>query len=170
MTRIVDDLLTLAQVQRQTITLEPLQMEGIWQDVLTRLQKEIEMHQATIEQPESWPVALGYASWIEEVWVNYLSNALKYGGRPPVIRVGGTVLEDGWVCFWMQDNGVGLDAAAQAKLFQDFSRLNTQQSKGHGLGLSIVKRIVERLGGIVGVTSTPGQGSTFTFTLPQVPA
>jgi len=166
MTRIVDDLLTLAQVQRQTITLEPLQMGVIWQDVLIRLQTEIEMHQAIIEQPESWPMAVGYASWVEEVWANYLSNALKYGGRPPVIRVGATLLGDGRVSFWMQDNGAGLDAAAQAKLFQDFSRLNTQQSKGHGLGLSIVKRIVERLGGTVGVTSTLGEGAVFHFTLP----
>ena len=166
MARIVDDLLILAQVQRQTITLEPLQMELIWQDVLGRLQGEIEALEAIIEQPESWPVAVGYASWIEEVWANYLSNALKYGGRPPVIRVGATLLGDGRVSFWMQDNGAGLDAAAQAKLFQDFSRLSTQQSKGHGLGLSIVKRIVERLGGTVGVTSVPEQGSTFTFTLP----
>lgn len=168
MARIVDDLLTLAQVQRQVITPEPLNMGTIWQDVVARLQQEIEDSQAVIHPPDTWPVALGHASWIEEVWANYLSNALKYGGQPPVIRVGATVVEEGRVCFWMQDNGAGLDAAAQAKLFQDFSRLNTQQSKGHGLGLSIVKRIVERLGGTVGVTSSPGAGSTFSFTLPQV--
>ena len=167
MSRIVDDLLILAQVQRQTITPEPLPMDAIWQDVLTRLQTEIELHQAIIHQPDSWPVALGHASWIEEVWVNYLSNALKYGARPPVIRVGATLVEQGRVCFWIEDNGAGLDITEQAKLFQDFSRLSTQQSKGHGLGLSIVKRIVERLGGTVGVTSAPGSGSTFSFTLPQ---
>ena len=169
MSRIVDDLLILAQVQRQTITPEPLSMDTIWQDVLARFQMEIETHEAIIHQPDSWPTALGHVSWIEEVWANYLSNALKYGGKPPVIWVGATVIEEDRVCFWMQDNGAGLDAAAQAKLFQDFSRLNTQQSKGHGLGLSIVKRIVERLGGRVGVTSALEQGSTFSFTLPQVP-
>jgi signal transduction histidine kinase len=168
MVRIVDDLLTLAQVQRQIITPEPLNMESIWQDVVARLKQEIEASQATLHQPDIWPTALGYTSWVEEVWANYLSNALKYGGQPPIIRVGATLLENNQICFWMQDNGTGLDVEAQAKLFQDFSRLNTQQSKGHGLGLSIVKRIVERLGGTVGVTSVPGQGSTFSFTLPII--
>lgn len=166
MIRIVDDLLILAQIQRQIVTLEPLDMAVIWHDAVTRLALEIEMRQATIHPPERWPIVLGYASWIEEVWVNYLSNALKYGGQPPVIRAGATLTENDQVRFWIQDNGPGLDETAQARLFQDFSRLNTQQSKGYGLGLSIVKRIVERLGGTVGVSSTPGQGSTFSFTLP----
>ena len=94
-------------------------------------------------------------------------KVLKYGARPPIIRVGATLVEQGRVCFWIEDNGAGLDTTEQAKLFQDFSRLSTQQSKGHGLGLSIVKRIVERLGGTVGVRSAPGSGSTFSFTLPQ---
>lgn len=166
MIRIVDDLLILAQIQRQLITPEPLDMAVIWHDAVTRLALEIETRQAVIQAPENWPIVLGYASWIEEVWANYLSNALKYGGQPPVIQVGATLIENDQVRFWIQDNGSGLDEIAQARLFQDFSRLNTRQSKGYGLGLSIVKRIVERLGGTVGVSSQPGQGSTFSFTLP----
>ncbi|MBK9054571.1 MAG: tetratricopeptide repeat protein [Chloroflexi bacterium] len=167
MVRIVDDLLTLAQVQRQVITPEPLNMGYIWQDVVARLQQEIETSQATLHQPDTWPVALGHASWVEEVWANYLSNALKYGGQPPIIKVGATPLENNEIRFWMQDNGAGLDSEAQAKLFQDFSRLNTQQSKGHGLGLSIVKRIVERLGNS-GRNECAWAGSTFSFTLPFI--
>jgi len=71
------------------------------------------------------------------------------------------------VRFWVRDNGPGLSKEAQAGLFAEFSRMATSRVEGHGLGLSIVRRIVERLGGEAGVESAPGQGSTFWFTLPQ---
>lgn len=68
--------------------------------------------------------------------------------------------------FWVQDNGPGLSAEAQAALFAPFTRLDQVRGQGHGLGLSIVRRIVEKLGGQAGVESRPGQGSKFFFTLP----
>jgi two-component system sensor histidine kinase/response regulator len=68
--------------------------------------------------------------------------------------------------FWVQDNGPGLSTEAQARLFTPFTRLDQVHVQGHGLGLSIVRRIVEKLGGQVGVESRPGQGSRFYFTLP----
>jgi signal transduction histidine kinase len=66
----------------------------------------------------------------------------------------------------VRDNGPGLTPEDQAKLFTPFTRVSEAQIEGHGLGLSIVQRIVEKLGGTVGVESAPGQGSTFFFTLP----
>jgi signal transduction histidine kinase len=73
------------------------------------------------------------------------------------------------VRFWVQDNGPGLVPAEQSRLFTEFIQLSHVQIRGHGLGLSIVRRIVEKLGGQVGVESTgvPGEGCTFFFTLPQ---
>jgi signal transduction histidine kinase len=71
--------------------------------------------------------------------------------------------------FWVRDNGDGLTEEEQAQLFTPFARLNKDESEGHGLGLSIVQRIVERLGGEVGVESSVGEGSCFTFTLPAAP-
>jgi signal transduction histidine kinase len=68
--------------------------------------------------------------------------------------------------FWVRDNGPGLSEEAQSKLFAEFTRLEQTRAKGHGLGLSIVRRIVDKLGGDVGVESFDGQGSTFWFTLP----
>jgi signal transduction histidine kinase len=129
-------------------------------------------------------MAVGYGPWVEEVLVNYVSNALKYGGRPdeaipPAIEFGYDLSwpEPGQardhdsagshVRFWVRDNGPGLSKEAQAGLFAEFSRMATSRVEGHGLGLSIVRRIVERLGGEAGVESAPGQGSTFWFTLPQ---
>ncbi len=70
------------------------------------------------------------------------------------------------VRFWVRDNGPGLTPEAQSRLFTPFTRLDQVRAQGHGLGLSIVRRIVEKLGGQVGVESQLGQGSTFFFTLP----
>ncbi len=104
--------------------------------------------------PDTWPIGLGYEPWVEEVWANLLSNALKYAGRPVSIELGGELQPDGLVCFWIRDNGSGIAPADQARLFEAFYRVHTNQSNGHGLGLAIVKRIVERLGGEVSVQSS----------------
>jgi signal transduction histidine kinase len=128
----------------------------------------VEQSHAEIVGPEAsaWPVALGYAPWVEEVWINYLSNALKYGGRPPRIELGAKAQPDEMTRFWVRDNGPGIPPEAQARLFTPFTRLDQVRAKGHGLGLSIVRRIVEKLGGQVSVESQVGQGSVFSFTLP----
>jgi signal transduction histidine kinase len=103
---------------------------------------------------------------VEEVWVNYISNGLKYGGQPPHLELGATATPNGTICFWVRDNGPGLSPAAQAKLFTRFTRLDQTRAKGHGLGLSIVQHIVEKLGGEVGIESAVGQDCKFYFTLP----
>jgi len=140
-------------------------MGAIVSEAQSRLAYMIEQYQAEIITPTDWPTAQGYASWVEEVWINYLSNAIKYGGECPQIELGATVQNDDTVRFWIKDNGPGLTAEEQKELFIPFTRLNQIRTEGHGLGLSIVERIVEKLGGTVGVESTAGQGSTFFFTL-----
>jgi signal transduction histidine kinase len=104
------------------------------------------------------------------VWANYISNALKYGGKPPHIQLGADRQPDSMVRFWVRDNGAGLTLEEQERLFVPFQQLNKIHAEGHGLGLSIVRRIVERLGGKVNVESEgiPGQGSVFSFTLPAL--
>ncbi len=74
-------------------------------------------------------------------------------------------MPDGRIKFWIKDNGAGISAKDQNGLFTRFTPFDQYRKKGHGLGLSIVHRIIEKLGGEVGVESTPGKGSTFTFTL-----
>jgi signal transduction histidine kinase len=103
---------------------------------------------------------------VEEIWANYVSNAIKYGGSPPRVELGGDELPDGKVRFWVRDNGVGLSKEDQSKLFRIFTRLGQSDASGHGLGLSIVESIAERLKGQVGVESEVGQGSLFYFILP----
>src|SRR5574341_1543023 len=170
MNNIIDELLLLASVDHPQLDFAPLDTGSLVQEAIDRLDFLPEMKDAAIVRPDTWPGATGYPQWVEEVWVNYISNALKYGGRPPRIELSAEVLPDGMIRFRVSDNGPGIPAEKQAELFQPFTRLGDSQrprATGHGLGLSIVQRIVERLGGQVGVESTPGQGSAFTFTLPQ---
>ncbi len=168
MVKIIDELLLLASVRQSEVPLEALYMEEIVLSAKERLLHIVDERRAEIILPETWPTAVGYAPWVEEVWANYLSNGLKYGGTPPRLRLGGEELASGYVRFWIRDNGAGLSADEQAKLFQAFSRVHSQSIKGHGLGLSIVGRIIKRLGGKVGVQSKPGHGSLFYFTLPSI--
>jgi signal transduction histidine kinase len=167
MTAIINGLLLLASARAQdSITMGVLDMEAIVAELDLRFHQMITETGATISKPHSWPTALGYAPWVEEVWANYLSNALKYGGSPPQITLGFQPAADGYVRFWVHDNGAGLSADEQRQLFTPFTRLHTHRREGHGLGLAIVQQIVNRLGGTAGVQSEPGYGSTFYFTLP----
>ena len=200
MNDIIDALLLLASVRRgDEVELAPLDMGTIVAEAQGRLARLIEEYRAEIILPPAtgWPAALGYAPWVEQVWINYLSNAIKYGGRPPRVELGaarpsvpstsGEKEEGKMVRFWVRDNGPGLTPEEQARLFTPFTQLHQTRVEGHGLGLSIVQRIVTRLGGQVGVESpatgsghgpatgsgtsdvVPGRGSTFWFTLPGVP-
>ena len=168
MGKIIDELLLLAGVRQADVSMGPLNMTSIVAEAQKRLSHMLAEHQVTVNQPTTWPVAVGYAPWVEEIWVNYLSNGIKYGGHPPHLQLGATTLPDGMIRFWIQDNGHGLTPEDQAQLFTPFTQLGHIQANGHGLGLSIVQRIVKRLKGQVGVASQVGLGSTFTFTLPGV--
>jgi signal transduction histidine kinase len=141
-------------------------MACIVAEVQSRLAALIAEAQAEIVTPEQWPTAVGYAPWVEEIWVNYVSNAIKYGGQPPHIEVGADPQTDGAIRFWVRDNGPGLAPEQATQLFTPFTRLHQVTATGYGLGLSIVQRIAEKSGGRVGVESQPGQGSLFFFTLP----
>ena len=164
---ITDNLMLLSEVRQKAINLQPLDMAAIVDEVRSRLTHLLDPR-VELRLPVNWPRALGYAPWIEQVWVNFLSNALKYVGRPGCIELGATLETDGYWRFWIRDDGVGIVPAEQPHLFTAFYQTSRAGRGGHGLGLSIVKRIVERLGGTVGIESSgvPGEGSTFSFTLP----
>jgi signal transduction histidine kinase len=171
MGKIIDELLLLAELHKSEVEARPLDMVSIVAESVGRLTNDIKDTQAEIVWPDApeWPAALGYGPWVEEVWVNYLSNALKYGGTPlmtPRIELGAAVQPDGMGCYWVRDHGPGITPETQSRLFAPFTRLNQVRPGGHGLGLSIVRQIVEKLGGQVGLQSQVGEGSLFYFTLP----
>lgn len=168
MSNIIEELLLLASIRQSEIKLKPLNMGLVVSEALLRLNYMLEEYNAEVDVAENWPVALGHAQWVEEVWVNYISNGLKYGGQPPRLELGATSTDNnGMIRFWIRDNGPGVSPDAQEKLFTRFTRLEETRAKGHGLGLSIVQHIMERLGGDVGIESSIGQGSEFFFTLPS---
>ena len=102
-----------------------------------------------------------------QIWANYLSNAAKYGGPRPVIEVGAEAASDGrCVRFWVLDHGPGLAPEQLRRVFVPFARVSTVRASGHGLGLSIVRRIAEKLDGRVGAENVPGAGARFWFELP----
>jgi signal transduction histidine kinase len=166
--RIIDELLLLAQIRQVDMIGAPIDMGQTVAAASERLKDLIESSQAEVIVPDSWPTALGHEAWIEEVWVNYISNAIKYGGSPPRIELRSDIKADGTVEFCVSDNGKGLTEEEKARLFKPFTQLNQVRLAGYGLGLSIVRRIVEKLGGEVRVESTPGLGSTFCFSLQGV--
>lgn len=174
---VIHALLLLANVDRaDDIELTPLDMESVLQDAISRLEPQIARTKAQLNLPDSFPAVIGYPNWVTEVWANYLSNALKYGGKPPHITIGARIQQSdaddnqSMVHFWVQDNGAGIAPDKIDELFTTFTRLpEAANIEGHGLGLSIVERITTRLGGTVHAESKLGEGSIFSFTLPATP-
>lgn len=166
---ITRELLTLASVRQQEIAPRPVTMLNLVREAMFRLQDLISEKETQITLTENWINVMGYESWLEEVWLNYISNAVKYGGNPPKIEIGCTELENNRVKYWITDNGNGIAPDEIETLFVKFNRLNNIRVEGHGLGLSIVKRIIDKLNGEVGVESKniPGEGSIFYFILPK---
>jgi signal transduction histidine kinase len=174
MSNIVDELLLLSTIRQMTdVPFEVLDTGDIVKGACERLAGMMKEYPVTLVLPDEWPEAWGYGPWVEEVWVNLISNALKYGrdGEEAMARVelGAQRVFEGsepYVRFWVRDHGPGLEPEEQGQLFKEFARLHQLHAQGHGLGLSIVRRIVERLGGQVGVESAVGEGSSFYFILP----
>jgi light-regulated signal transduction histidine kinase (bacteriophytochrome) len=111
----------------------------------------------------------GDAAMLRQTWINLLSNAFKFSSREsaPQVWIGASE-GDAEITYHVRDNGVGFDMADAANLFGVFSRLHANDSyPGVGVGLAIVRRIVERHGGRVRAESWPGEGTTFHFTLPK---
>lgn len=169
MRQIIEALLLLAGVNRQSVAITPVAMDKLLDELLdSRLRHTVASFDGELKRPESLPMARAYGPWVEEIWANYLSNALKYGGRPPRLVIGAEI-RGTRVRYWVDDNGAGVDEAAREKLFTPFARLHqVPGQEGHGLGLSIVQRICQRLKGDCGMENLPGRGSRFYFELPAV--
>ena len=142
---------------------EPVMMERVVSAVLAQLERRSLAINATITQPESWPEVSGVPAWLEIIWWNLLANALQYAGPAPRIKLGWDT-EGKNVRFWISDNGDGVPEDGRAGLFQSFESLHKTDG-ARGLGLSIVRRLVELQGGGCGYEPRP-EGAFFYFTLP----
>ncbi len=172
MKTIVDNLLLLAELRKTDVKIARVDMAGVIKSAVERYEYVIAERGIVLEMAGSTPPVMGVGPWLEEVVANLVDNAIKYMGTDtadPRIIVRGEVR--GTVAHYdVQDHGLGIDPESQKKIFQMFARFHTQTADGTGLGLSIVQNIILRLDGRIGVTSTPGKGSTFWFELPVPPA
>ncbi len=171
--RIINDLLDMAKIEAGRVVLDKalVDVAAMLDDVAQSMRPLVEPKQIVLEVrlPPTVPALFADVDKITQVLINLLSNAIKFTDRGGRITI--TVTErPNDVEFSVSDTGVGIAAADQPKLFEKFQQINPvvseTGSKGTGLGLAISKRLVELHGGRIGVTSAPGQGSTFTFTLP----
>lgn len=181
MINIIESILILAGIKKiDSRQYKSFHISQCIEEALERMEYNIEANHVEILKPNNWPSVIGYAPWITEVWVNYINNAIKYGGNPSThsrktIELGFDLpgqyqppCNDQYR-FWVRDNGEGIAKEKQAVLFKEFARLHSTEHEGHGLGLSIVKKIVDKFDGVVGVESEVGLGSCFYFTLPIPP-
>ncbi|WP_222919781.1 PAS domain S-box protein [Natrinema sp. SYSU A 869] len=162
----IEGLLAYSRVETQGDPLEPIDLDSVLESVLADLRLQIEETNADIET-ESLPRVDGDASQLRQVFQNLLSNAIEYNGdEPPRISVDAERHGQQWTIS-VHDEGIGIDPADQDRVFEVFQRLHSRENySGTGIGLALCQRIIERHGGEIWVDSEPGEGATFSFTLP----
>ena len=163
-------LLRYCRLGRVALSLRPLNVNGLLDDLVAAMRFQLDQAGAEVEV-EPLPTCLGDHIQTSQVFANLLDNALKYrdAARPLRVRITGEV-RAGFATYAIADNGMGIPAEHQAKIFDIFHRLNPDDSVGEGLGLTIAQRVLERQGGKIWVESRPGAGSTFFVSLPAVEA
>lgn len=167
--RLIDALLVLSRYGHQPYRADPVDVRAVVEATVDSLRQSIETRGARVVL-EPLPAATGDATAIGQIFSNLLVNALHYlePARPGVIVIGGA-LEGAAAHYFVRDNGVGIPAEVQPRLFQVFQRFHPDRAPGEGMGLAIVKRVVERQEGKVWAESRVGEGTTFHFTLPAAP-
>jgi PAS domain S-box-containing protein len=167
MTSIIRELLLFASMKKEDVDMSKVNMKATIESACQRLKYQIEEKAARIEISEDILNCTGYSLWIEEVWLNLISNAIKYGGILPEIKIYCSKAENGFIKYSVRDNGEGIKDELKVVIFNDKDKNKDRLTKGFGLGLSIVKRIVEKLDGYVLVESEIGKGSIFSFYLKE---
>lgn len=151
--------------------MEHFTLKEVLNPVINDLNKRITSNGARVQVPQQELFLQGHQNSIYRLFLNLISNALKFipKDRSPEVRI--RVRQDSEKYhFTVEDNGIGIKPADLPKLFQPFNRLHSKQKfGGTGLGLATCKKIVLNHGGEIWVTSAPGEGSQFHFTLPKLP-
>jgi PAS domain S-box-containing protein len=163
MDRLVNDLLEYGQLTHLKFDVHPVNLKAQIQNVLGQFAAEIQKKKAVIRVHEPMPIILGNERLLEQILTNLLANALKFiaPGVTPKVHFRAET-RGSMVRVWVEDNGIGLAPQYHEKVFQLFQRLHTvEEFPGTGVGLAIVKRAVEQMGGQAGLESEEGRGSRF---------
>lgn len=169
MGQLIDDLLDFSRLGRKELQRSQVGMTEMVKRVIEEMQEvpneRIQLNLVVGELPDVY----ADSRMMKQVWVNLISNALKYSGGAeyPTIEIGGYTTDDSF-CFFVKDNGVGFNMQYLSKLFGVFQRLHKQDEfEGTGVGLALVKRIIDRHGGKVWAEGVVNEGATFYFSLPK---
>lgn len=172
MSHMIESLLMLSTLRSAEQAIRRVDMQPVVEAAAMRLSHKLKARGMRIELPETYPPVMGFGPWLEEIFANFIENAIKYmsdDNPAPYVRIAAVPMGDK-VRYEVRDNGVGIKPEDQPKLWEMFTRFHLGKTQGSGLGLSIVRRIITKLNGEVGAESAPGQGSTFWFALPAVGA
>lgn len=179
MSSLIKDVLNYSRVARSGNVREPIDLNQVWQEVKSDFELMIEQKAAVLEAA-TLPVVKGDAQQLRQLFGNLVSNSLKFSEQQPHIQIQSTPVElagpearereltpGHYSQIVFRDNGIGFDQKYADQVFVVFKRLNNRQLySGTGIGLAVCKRIVEKHGGAIQVSSTPGKGTTFTILLP----
>jgi len=167
MERLVDDLLYFSRLGRQDLAVKPTDLNAIIDDIETMMETTLQEAGARIIIPERLPVIICDQPRVAELFRNLITNAVKYNDKPEKHVIVGHARQAEGDVFFVRDNGIGIMPRYHQEVFRIFRRLNDEDDavKGTGVGLTFVKKIVERHGGRIWIDSEPGRGSTFYFTL-----
>jgi signal transduction histidine kinase len=166
---LINDLLYLSRIGRLPERKTEFSFDDLMGKVLNTLQHQIDESGVTLNVEKGLPLVYGEMERLCQVMENLLSNAVKYIGKEnpsPRIDVG-AMDQDGRKVFFVRDNGIGIEERYHQKIFEIFQRLPAakKSAEGTGVGMTIVKRIIEHHGGDIWLESDPGKGTTFFFTL-----
>ena len=166
MGQLIDDLLKLSRIGRQELTIHHTDMYGLVKTIIAeQVQLNMLPHKITLEHLAP---ATCDSSLMRQVWINLISNAVKYSAKqasPEVII--SSAQKDGMIIYRVSDNGVGFDMKFADKLFGVFQRLhNIKEFEGTGIGLALANRIISKHGGSIWADAKLGEGATFSFSLP----
>jgi PAS domain S-box-containing protein len=166
MDALLTGLLNLSRIGRAALAIERLDLNRLLAEIVQSMKFSAEQAGATIEVG-TLTACRGDRTQVGQVFSNLLDNALKHldPTRPGVIRVSAQK-KGSQVVYCMEDNGVGIDAEDQEAIYRLFHRLDPERGTGHGLGLTIVRRVLDRHGGEIWLESVPNQGSKFFVSLP----
>ena len=158
--RLIQDILKYSRMSRAEITLSPVDLDALLRDIV---QNYPAFQASTIHLESPLPTVIGHDGYLTQCFSNLLGNAVKFvaEGVQPKVRVW-SELSHGRARIWVEDNGIGIAPHDQARIFNIYERVHDgKRYEGTGIGLSIVRKAAERLGGAVGVLSEPGRGSRF---------
>jgi len=173
MNTLIKDILTLSRVGRESIEVETVNVNELLEEVKADLTAIIEERGGEVVAADALPTFSTQRVWMKELFLNLVGNGLKFNrsGKPRV-EVSCEERERGKgngkeYLFKIKDNGIGIEEKYQSRIFNLSERLHPQEYEGTGFGLSICKKIVDKLDGNIRVESTPGEGSTVFFTIPE---